>query len=150
MQKCGESKCGTYSSCITCLFVVEEDLLVQRTTAECRHVCSNVTLYIQADPGSGPTLQAPSTCLSLIRGETCKASVRYRVFQDGNLVTEVYAAASAGSEWAWSDNTLAYSLVVVFPNKNAVQNEIIFCWLSFLVCFDLSLTFLLIFLSPPV
>ena len=98
-KKCGESTitCGTYSSCITCLFVVEEGLLVQRTTAECQHVCSNVTLYIQAYSDSGPTLQGPSTCLSLILGETCQASVRYRVFQDDNLVTEVYAAANPGN-----------------------------------------------------
>ena len=110
--------------------MVEEGLLVQRTTAECQHVCSNVTLYIQAYSDSGPTLQGPSTCLSLILGETCQASVRYRVFQDDNLVTEVYAAANPGSEWAWRDDTLAYSLVVVFPDKNAVQNQL-FCWLSF-------------------
>ena len=96
--------CGYYNACISCLFVVEEGLLVQRTTAECQHVCFNTTLYIQANLGSGPMLQAPSTCLSLILGSTCQASVRYRVFQGHNLLKKVHAAANAGSDWAWRED----------------------------------------------
>ena len=97
-QKCGNLTCGSFSGCINCLFVIEEGRLVQKSTTDCLHVCSNFTVIIQSDASSGPTLQSPDTCVILIIGDSCKASVRYRVFQNDKLLTEVYIAADAGSE----------------------------------------------------
>ena len=97
-QKCGDLTCGSFSRCINCLFVIEEGRLVQKSTTDCLHVCSNVTISIQSDASSGPTLQSPDTCLSLIIGDSCEASVRYRVFQNDKLQAEVHIAADAGSE----------------------------------------------------
>ena len=98
-QKCGNLTCGSFSGCINCLFVIEEGRLVQKSTTDCLHVCSNITVIIQSDASSGPTLQSPDTCVILIIGDSCQASVRYRVFQNDKLLTEVHIAADAGSEY---------------------------------------------------
>ena len=74
---------------------------MQKSTAECSHVCQNVTVYVQADSSSGPTLQSSSTCRRVILSDVCQASVRYRVFQGDTLQTEIYTSPDAGSECEW-------------------------------------------------
>ena len=93
-QICGKQTCRAFDDCISCIFTIEEEAVVQHDYEDCMSLCNNMTIHVSSRASTINSGNDTLECKSTISSQTC-SGLSFFVRTTDNVI---YVASTPSSE----------------------------------------------------
>jgi protocadherin alpha len=68
---CGRQTCRAFDDCISCVFTINEEIVVQKSYEDCLAECNNMTIFTSSNAAGAAAINQTLQCKSTLSSQTC-------------------------------------------------------------------------------